>query len=87
MNGLVMFLFGFTTAIALYSLINTVIQYKAAKKKAAIKAAEAEDVEAEFLKALESAFGIKPVDAKKDEAAKVIKLVKEEDDDEDPTLH
>ena len=53
-----MFFFGFTTAIALYSLINTVVQYKAAKKKAAIKAAEAEDVEAEFLKALESAFGI-----------------------------
>ena len=87
MNSVVMFFFGFTTAIASYSLINTVVQYKAAKKKAAIKAAEAEDVEAEFLKALESAFGIKPTDEKKEEAAKVIKLVKEEDDDEDPTLH
>ena len=76
MNSVVMFFFGFTTAIALYSLINTVVQYKAAKKKAA-----------EFLKALESAFGIKPTDEKKEEAAKVIKLVKEEDDDEDPTLH
>ena len=86
MNSLAMFFFGFTTAIAVYSLINTVVQYKAAKKKAAMKEAEADEVEAEFLKALESAFGIKPADAKKDEAAKVIKLVKEEDD-EDPTLH
>ena len=82
----VMFFFGFTTAITVYSCINTVVHYKAAKKKEEMKRAEADETEAEFLKALESAFGIVPKDEKKEEAKKIIKLVKE-DDDEDPTIH
>ena len=82
----IMFFFGFTTAITVYSCINTVVHYKAAKKKEEMKRAEADETEAEFLKALESAFGIVPKDEKKEEAKKIIKLVKE-DDDEDPTIH
>ena len=83
----IMFFFGFTTAITVYSCINTVVHYKAAKKKEAMKKAEADETEAEFLKALESAFGIVPIDEKKEEAKKIIKLVKEDDDDDDPTIH
>ena len=84
----IMFFFGFTTAITVYSCINTVVHYKAAKKREELKKAEAEGDEAEFMKALETAFGIPQKDKKKEEAAKVIKLVKkEEDDDEDPTIH
>ena len=84
----IMFFFGFTTAITVYSCINTVVHYKAAKKREAMKKAEDADTEAEFMKALESAFGIPQKDKKKEEAAKIIKLVKkEEDDDSDPTIH
>ena len=83
----IMFFFGFTTAITVYSCINTVVHYKAAKKREEMKKAESDETEAEFLKALESAFGIVPKDEKKEEAKKIIKLVKEDDDDEDPTIH
>ena len=84
----IMFFFGFTTAITMYSCINTVVHYKAAKKREEIKKAESDETEAEFLKALESAFGIPPKDTKKEEAKKIIKLVKKDDeDDSDPTIH
>ena len=83
----IMFFFGFTTAITVYSCINTVVHYKAAKKREEAKKAESQGDEAEFLKALESAFGIPPKDTKKEEAAKIIKLVKKDEDDDDPTIH
>ena len=84
--GWVYFALGFTTAITLYSIVNSVIMYKAQKRKQEAAKAAAETDEAEFVKTLERAFGLEPKDEKKEEAKKIIKLVKDEDD-EDPTLH
>lgn len=84
--GFVYFALGFTTAITLYSFVNSYIIYKAQKKKQAAAKEASEADEAEFIRTLEKAFGIAPKDDKKEEAAKVIKLVKDEDD-EDPTIH
>ena len=76
-----MFLFGFTTAIAIFSIINTFTMYKAKKKRKEEKKQLKEDEE-EFQRILEKAFGLEPDKPKK--PGSVLSIVR--DDDDEPPL-
>ena len=81
-----MFFFGFTVAITLFSIINTVLVYRTNKKRLA-KMKEEESTEAEFMKAMEEALGVNFTKPEEKKPARILSIVKKDDDDEDPTLH
>ena len=73
-----MYFFGFSSAIALFSVFNTVMMYKNKKKEIEDKKSMKAEEE-EFQKILEKAFGITP--EKEDKPGTVLNIVKDDDDD------